>query len=267
MADLSLDMFRLDGRVAVVTGAGSGLGEVFATALSVAGARVICADLDGGSAKALADRLDNARAAEVDVGDEQSVAALFDAVKAEEGQLDVLVNNAGISTRPLRIHEMPVEDWDRLDRVNNRGVFLCTRAALGLMRERGAGSVINISSVAGLVGVTSDIGAVSANYSASKGAVIGLTRQAAAEYGPEGIRFNAICPGWHLGTQLGREAAELLADPQALEGFLARVHQLTPLQRTAEPRELAGLCLFLASDASSFMTGQIIASDGGWTVW
>ena len=126
--------------------------------------------------------------------------------------------------------------------------------------------MINLASVAALVGVTPEPPAVAANYSASKGAVVGFTRQAAVEYAADGIRFNAITPGRHLGTDLGRESVGAW-QPEALQAFLAGIVARTPMQRTAEPQELAGLCLFLASDASAFMTGQIIACDGGWTTW
>lgn len=264
-----VDMFRLDGRVALVTGAAGGLGRVFAQVLASAGALVCCADIDLAGAQETAVLIDadggSAQALAVDVADEQSAAALARGLEAH-GRLDVLVNNAGIATRTARIHEMPVADWDRLHAVNTRGVFLVTRACLPLLLRTGRGSVINLASVAALVGVTPELPAVAANYSASKGAVVGFTRQAAVEYAADGIRFNAIAPGWHLGTDLGRESVGAW-QPEALQAFLAGIVARTPMQRTGEPRELAGLCLFLASDASAFMTGQIIASDGGWTAW
>ena len=266
---ISLDMFRLGGRVALVTGAGGGLGRVFAQALAAAGARVCCADVELAAAQETAGLITaaggGAAALTVDVSDEQSVAALARELEAED-RLDVLVNNAGIATRTARIHELPVADWDRLHAINTRGVFLVTRACLPLMMRTGRGSVINLASVAALVGVSAELPAVAANYSASKGAVVGFTRQAAVEYAADGIRFNAIAPGWHLGTGLGRESVGAWS-PQALEAFLGGIVARTPMRRTGEPAELAGLCVFLASDASSFMTGEIIASDGGWTAW
>nr|AMK59448.1 putative Levodione reductase [uncultured bacterium UPO64] len=143
-------------------------------------------------------------------------------------------------------------------------MFLVTRACLPL--RTGRGSVINLTSVAGLVGVTPELPAVAANYSACKGAVVGFTRQAAVQYAADGIRLNAIAPGWHPATDLGRESVGAW-QPQALQAFLAGIVARTPMQRTGEPREWAGPCLFLASDASAFVTGQIIASDGGWTAW
>jgi NAD(P)-dependent dehydrogenase (short-subunit alcohol dehydrogenase family) len=268
-ARFSLDLFRLDGRVALVTGAGVGLGRVFARTLATAGAKVVCADVDLAIAQETARQITAtgglALALQADVANEDAVARMVADASAHFGALDILVNNAGIATRPLRLHEMPVADWDRLHSVNTRGVFLCTRAVLPSMLQRKQGVVINIASIAGLGGISPKTPAVSVNYSASKAAVIGLTRQAAAEYGRDGIRFNAIAPGWHLGTQLAREAAP--PSEQAIQAFVAALNEATPMGRTGDPEELAGLLLYLASDASSFVTGQVIAHDGGWTAW
>lgn len=266
---ISLDMFRLDGRVALVTGTGSGLGRVFAQVLGAAGAQVLCADVDTAGTQETVSLINaaggKARALPLDVTDPAAVDAVVREAE-REGRLDVLVNNAGIATRTSRIHEMPIEDWDRLHAVNTRGVFLVTRACLPLMMKTGKGSVINIASVAALVGVTNDLPAVAANYSAAKAAVIGFTRQAAVEYAADGIRFNAIAPGWHLGTNLGRESLGSW-QPEQLGAFLEGINARTPMGRTAAPEELAGLCVYLASDASSFMTGQVLVNDGGWTTW
>ena len=265
---INRDLFNMDGRTAVVTGAGGGLGRVFAQALAAFGARVFCTDINLAGAEETAELIKQsggkADALQVDAADESSIANLAAVIEAEGGRCDVLVNNAGIATGKHRIHEIPLENWDRLMAVNLRGVFLCTRALLPFMLKQGSGSVINLSSVAGLVGVSPSIPAVAADYSASKGAVIAFTRQGAADYGGDDIRFNAICPGWHLGTELGRDELGTQT-PEQLEAFLSKLQGLTPMGRTGDPTELAGLVVYLASDASSFLTGQVIANDGGWT--
>ena len=238
-----------------------GLGHVFARALGAAGATVVSADIDLASAEKTVEdiRLLGGKAASV------AVEAMNAKVLEEHGRLDVLVSNAGIASPADRIHDMPVEDWGRVNEVNTRGVFLCTKAVLPQMMVQKKGSIISISSVACLGGISNDLSAVAANYSASKGVVATLTKQIAVEYGKEGVRCNAIAPGWHLGAQLGREALPLSeADIAAMIG---KLHELTPLNRTGDPEELAGLLVYLASDAASFMTGQVIAHDGGWTVW
>jgi NAD(P)-dependent dehydrogenase (short-subunit alcohol dehydrogenase family) len=134
-----------------------------------------------------------------------------------------------------------------------------------MLRQK-QGSIINIASIAGVVGVTPGIPAISANYSASKGAVIAFTRQAAVEYAADGIRVNAIAPGWHLGTGLGQEG-NAAREKAASDDFVNKVQAGTPMGRTATPSELAGLLIYLASDASGFVTGQVFAHDGGWTAW
>ena len=265
----SLDLFRLDGQVAVVTGSGSGLGNVFARALGVAGATVVSADINLFAAEETAEEIrrmgGQATSVAVDVSDPESVKAMSEITLNAYDRLDILVNNAGIASPADRIHDMSVDDWDRVNAVNTRGVFLCTNAVLPQMMTQKSGSIINISSVAGLGGVSNDLSAVAANYSVSKGAVATLTKQIAVEYGKDGIRCNAIAPGWHVGTQLGREALPL--SETDMNAMIAKLHELTPMNRTGDPEELAGLLVYLASDAASFMTGQVIAHDGGWTAW
>jgi len=269
MSQFTLDLFRLDGKVAIVTGAGSGLGNVFARALGTAGATVVSADIDPASAEETAEQIREAggKASSMinDVSQPESVSSMVSETIKQYGQIDILVNNAGIASPAHRVHEMLVEDWDRVNAINSNGVFLCTKAVLPQMMEQRSGSIINISSVAGLGGVAHDLSAIAANYSASKGAVANLTKQIAVEYGAEGIRCNAIAPGWHLGTQLGKEALPL--SDLEINAMITKLHDLTPLNRTGDPEELAGLLVYLASDAASFMTGQVIAHDGGWTAW
>jgi len=192
------ELFDLTSKVALVTGAGSGLGRAFSEGLASVGARVVCADRDRGradeTAAAINGKRNDALSLHADVADPQSVEAMAEQVAQSCGRIDVLVNNAGIATMPLRIHEMPVEDWDRLMAINLRGVFLCSRAMIPLMLASGGGSIINIASIIGLVGHYPGFAANGANYAAAKAGTIGFTRQLAAEYAKDNIRANAIAP-------------------------------------------------------------------------
>ncbi len=157
---------------------------------------------------------------------------------------------------------MAVEDWDRLMAVNLRGVFLCTRAVIPMMLAQGGGSIVNIASVLGLVGFFPSFPGAAANYAASKAGVIGFTRQVALECAGEGIRVNAIAPGWHGGTRLGEEH-HAAAPPETRARFDRVVVGRTPFGRKGRPEELRGLAVYLASDASTFVTGQMFVHDGG----
>ena len=257
------DLFDLTGRHALITGAGSGLGRVFAQAMAAYGARVTCGDVDevGAEETAAQIREDGGRSAAVllDVTNETQVRSVAADLSADP--VDVLVNNAGIAFGRGRAHELDSDAWRRVMAVNLDGVFYCSKAFLPHMLSRGRGSIVNVSSVFGLKGVSPDILA-RCHYAASKAAVVGLTKQLAVEYGADGIRVNAIAPGWHSGTRLGRQ------DPESGErDFTSLLIERTPMKRMGEPAELAGLAVYLASDASSFVTGEIIAHDGGWMAW
>lgn len=261
----------LSGTVAVVTGAGSGFGRHFTIALATNGATVVAADIRLTEAEATADQVleagGDALAVEVDVSDVASTERLAAMLRERFSALHVLVNNAGISTPSRRMHEIEVEDWYRLMGVNLHGVFLCSRALIPHMTT--GGSIVNIASVVGVRALDPRVAETAPNvssaaYVTSKAAVIGMTRQMAVDYANDGIRVNAIAPGWHAGTALGREGGRSDEDQRRLE---AKVVDRIPLGRLGEPPELASLLVFLASPASSYVTGQVIAHDGGWTAW
>ena len=265
---LEKQLFSLEGKVALVTGAALGLGRSFAQTLAEAGADVAISDIDKdhldeteGILKATGRKVLKIHA---DVSSPGDVGRMVDESVSTLGQLNVAVNNAGIITKPVRFHEMPFEDWNRVISVNLTGVFLCMQKEIELMLKQGkGGSVINISSVLGLVGLDPHL-MPRVNYIASKHGLAGLTKQGAVEYAEYGIRVNAIAPSWFSGTSLSRDRDKVQSsEEKALRE--ERIVALTPMKRRGQIEELQGLLLFLASDASSYTTGQVFASDGGWT--
>jgi NAD(P)-dependent dehydrogenase (short-subunit alcohol dehydrogenase family) len=265
---LKKELFNLEGRVALVTGAALGLGRSFAQTLAEAGADVVIVDIDK-------DHLDEtegilkATGRKVlkvvgDVSNPRDVARMVGESVSNFGQLNIAVNNAGIITKPARFHEMPPEDWNKVISVNLTGVFLCMQKEIELMLKQGnGGSIINLSSVLGLVGLDPDL-MPRVNYIASKHGVLGLTKQGAVEYAEHGIRVNAIAPSWFSGTSLSRDRNKVQTSEEQdvrEKGIIA----LTPMKRRGRIDELQGLLLFLASDASTYATGQVFVCDGGWT--
>ena len=260
------NLFRMDGKLAVVTGAGSGFGRAFALGLSAFGATVVCAgrslDALDETTSMIAQSGGRARSFQVDVSDEGSVEKLWQSIATHHGRADILVNNAGVTSTPTRTHEFSTAEWDLLMATNFRGVFLTTRGALNLMLP-GPGSIINIASIAALRGYWPGFPSLAVNYSAAKAGVIGFTRQVAAEYAREKIRVNAIAPGWHGGTKI-IAARNATAKPEAIERFENALRQRIPMGHRGQPDDLVGLVVYLASDASLYVTGQVIAHDGGW---
>ncbi|GEL96566.1 glucose 1-dehydrogenase [Cellulomonas terrae] len=234
---------RLDGRVAIVSGAARGLGEAFARALHAAGARVVVADLLDDDAGELAAELgDRALPTHLDVTSPESWAATVDATRARFGTVDVLVNNAGIANAGP-IDHYPLAKWDAVIAVNLTGVFLGVQAVVPTMKAAGRGSIVNISSVEGMLG-----GSHLHGYVASKFGVRGLTKSLAVELGPDGIRVNSVHPGFVRTTMTSR------LDPTAVP---------IPLGRPALPADVAGTVVFLASDDSAYTTGTELVVDGG----
>jgi NAD(P)-dependent dehydrogenase (short-subunit alcohol dehydrogenase family) len=260
-------LFDLAGKVAMVTGGGSGLGREFCDILAEFGADVVCADLYKDRAEETCELIKRYGHRTVAVGADVSiydqVHAMFEQTEDAFGRLDILVNNAGIISRRCAIDQMDLKDWHKVFNINVHGVFYCMKEGLKVMIKQKKGSIINIASITGLNGIDPDVGLMSP-YVTSKSAVVGLTRQGGAEYGVCGIRVNAIAPGWHLGTRLSVDAGVKRTEEEA-NSFKQLLSSRTPMRRTGEPKELKGLLLYLASDASSFVTGQIVASDGGWT--
>jgi 3-oxoacyl-[acyl-carrier protein] reductase len=273
---------RLKGKVALITGAGSGIGRAIATLFAEEGARVIANDVNETAARETVENLgaarSGARAIQADVADSGEVKAMFAEVEREFGTLDVLVNNAGIGSAgtsaadrdtlrdrsDARIMElvsgqgiqthlditqtMTDEAWHRMIAVHLNGTFFCTREALRLMSRRDQGVIINLSSVAGLMGLEHV-----PHYSAAKAGILGFTRAVAREVGSRKIRVNAICPGF-IDTPMTQPMSDLMR-----KAVIGR----TPLGRYAEPAEVAQTALFLASDDSSFFTGQWLSPNGG----
>jgi NAD(P)-dependent dehydrogenase (short-subunit alcohol dehydrogenase family) len=245
---------RLAGRVATITGAGSGIGLATARRFAAEGATVVVVDVDERAGRAAADEVGGEFEA-CDVTDERAVRDLFDGVVARHGRLDVAFNNAGISPpEDDSILTTGVEAWERVQRVNLTSVYLCCRYAIGHMRELGGGSIINTASFVALMGAaTSQI-----SYTASKGGVLAMTRELGVQFAREGIRVNALCPG-PVNTPLLREL--FAADPERAARRLVHV----PMGRFAEPEEIAAAVTFLASDDASFVTASTFVVDGGIT--
>lgn len=243
-------MGTLDGKVAVITGAGSGMGKASARIFAREGARVLAADISGAENETAAEIGDAVVPCRCDVSKEADVEAMIARAVAEFGRVDAVLNVAGIGTGGL-IADVRMEDYDRVMDVDLRGVLLGMKHGIRAMLERGGGSIINWSSVGGLSAVPFGTSV----YSAAKAGVISVTKSAAAEYGPKGIRANVICPGFILSEIMGASGAE------SVPGMAKKA----PLKRAGAPAEVAEVAAFLASDRASYVSGAVIPVDGGWS--
>ena len=245
-------MDRLEGRVAVITGAGSGIGLATARRFAAEGAKVVCVDISEGAGKAAAEEIGGEFVA-CDVTDEAGVQALFDGVVERHGRVDIAFNNAGISPPDDdSILDTGIEAWRRVQEVNLTSVYLCCKEVIPYMQRQGKGSIINTASFVATMGAaTSQI-----SYTASKGGVLAMSRELGVQFAREGIRVNALCPG-PVNTPLLREL--FAKDPERAQRRLVHI----PAGRFAEPEEIANAVLFLASDESSFVNASTFLVDGG----
>lgn len=256
----TLDLFRLDGKTAIVTGGGRGLGQHMAEALSDAGVNVVICSRKLEPLQEVQDEIQarggKALAVACDVTDPDDVEKVVSEAEERFGAVDVLVNNSG-ATWGAPAAEMPVEKFDQVLRVNVRGTFLMAQAVGRRMIEHGtAGTIINISSIAGILGGDPDY-MQTIGYNTSKGAVISMTRDLATAWAPHNITVNAIAPGWFPTRMSGG----------LIENFEEKMLSDIPLHRFGNPEDLKGVVVFLASPAAAYMTGQTVVVDGGATAW
>ena len=253
----------LTNQVALVTGAGQGIGKAAAEALAEAGAQIVIADIDRAKAVAAAEAImagqRRAAAVQADVGDLKEIDRMVQEALAAFGQIDILVNNAGV-TRRADIMDLTEADWDRIHRVNAKGVFFCLQRVAREMIPRRSGRIINIASIAG----KGYAGASNVAYAASKGAVIGMTKLAALQLGKHNINVNAVCPGVTR-TALSDANLAVAAQQQgvSLEEMERRRADVIPLKRANDPEDIAAMVVFLASLGARNITGQSFNVDGG----
>ena len=252
-------MGSVQGKVVLVTGAAGGIGAAAALLFATEGAaHVALADRDAdrleASAGVIRDSGGSASAHAFDVTDEAAVAAWVDGVAAAQGRIDCAFNNAGVSGGPGRIHEYTEDNWSRVLDINLTGVWLCMKYEIIQMLNQDGGTIVNTASVMGLVG-----GSRSPAYAATKHGVVGLTRTGAVDYAQEGIRINAVCPGYIRTPMI----EGILSDPGAEERVVSR----HPMHRLGTPEEIAEAVVWLCSDAASFVTGHAMTVDGGYVAW
>ncbi|SET11279.1 gluconate 5-dehydrogenase [Marinobacter segnicrescens] len=253
-----MSLFDLSGKVSLVTGAGRGIGRSIALGLAEAGSHLVLCSRSRDELEAVAKEAEalgvRTLVAPCDVSDPGQISATVDAAIDEFGQIDVLINNAGLTIKKPA-EELPLEDWQTIININLTGVFLMAQAVGRHMLSQRSGSIVNISSIAGKTGLTG-----SSAYCASKGGVDMLTKTLAVEWAERGVRVNALAPAY-TETPLVKAITDTRAD------FAERVAARTPMKRMARPEEMVGTAIFLAAEASSYITGETIMVDGGWTAF
>jgi NAD(P)-dependent dehydrogenase (short-subunit alcohol dehydrogenase family) len=263
------EIFDLTGRVALVTGASRGIGRSLAEAMAMFGADVCCASRDEAMLAETATILKKYKTRVItlkaDVTKTDDIKNMVSQTVKKLGKLDILINNAGIKALKMPIHETPEDRWELVIRTNLTSVFLCMKYAIPEMLKNKGGSIINISSIAGVRAEVPEIGLLA--YGAAKAGVNNMTQVAAMQYARQGIRVNAIAPGMHEPDEGMQPMKNVEIPPETIkqmkESFASYAENYIPMGRIAKTSELSGLAVFLASDASSYMTGQILCTDGG----
>jgi NAD(P)-dependent dehydrogenase (short-subunit alcohol dehydrogenase family) len=255
------NMFDLSGKVALVTAGGHGLGRAYCEAMAEFGADVACADIDYELAEETISLIKRFRhraiPIEADASKQDQIESMVNKTVSELGRIDILFCNAGNSDPLVRLHELSVESWDACMNLNLRGTFLCMRAVIPIMLKQKRGSIISTASISGIMAGGKEGWFGPNAYGASKAGIINLTRYAAVAYAKDGIRVNAIAPGAH-------DTKSAIMPREVTEQFIKKIVTFIPMGRIGEPEEIKGLAVYLASDASSYVTGQTFVQDGGY---